>query len=76
MALFGGKKAQDLRSRVWEFEEFERFFEEENKRSGNSKLFQEAAKAFQDFADLRGTEINRENAERIQIGRASCRERV
>ena len=44
MALFGGKKAQDLRSRVWEFEEFERFFEEENKRSGNSKLFQEAAK--------------------------------
>ncbi len=65
MALFGGKKAQDLRSRVWEFEEFERFFEEENKRSGNSKLFQEAAKAFQDFADLRGTEINRENAERI-----------
>ncbi len=65
MALFGGMKAQDLRGRVWEFEEFERFFEEENKKSGNSKLFQEAAKAFQDFAALRETEINLESAKKM-----------
>lgn len=65
MALFGGRKPQDLRGRVWEFEEFESFFQEENKKSGNSKLFQEVARSFQEFADLRGTRINRENAAKM-----------
>lgn len=34
MDLFGKKKAKDLRARVWEFEEFERFFADEGKKRG------------------------------------------
>lgn len=43
MDLFGKKKAQDLRARVWEFEEFEHFFAKEGKKSGNSPLFKDVS---------------------------------
>lgn len=65
MDLFGKKKAQDLRARVWEFEEFENFFSDEMKKSGNSSLFKNVSEAFQEFAALRAEPINLESAKKV-----------
>lgn len=53
MDLFGKKKVQVLRARVWEFEEFEHFFADEGKKFGNSSLFKDVSEAFREFAALR-----------------------
>ncbi len=65
MDLLGKKKAQDLRARVWEFEEFENFFSDEMKKSGNSSLFKNVSEAFQEFAALRAEPINLESAKKV-----------
>lgn len=65
MDLFGKKKAQDLRARVWEFEEFEHFFADEGKKSGNSSLFKDVSEALQEFSALRAKPINLDSAKKV-----------
>lgn len=66
MALFGNKTAQKkeqaLREREWGFEEFERFFQHERKKSGNSALFKDVLGAFDQLKNLREKEIDLESA--------------
>lgn len=65
MDLFGKKKAQDLRARVWEFEEFEHFFADQGKKSGNSPLFKDVSEALQEFSALRAKPINLDSAKKV-----------
>lgn len=71
MALFGKKTAQKkeqaLREREWGFEEFERFFQHEGKKSGNSSLFKDVLGAFEQLKSLREKEINLESAKEMVL---------
>lgn len=69
MALFGKKttekKEQALKEREWGFEEFERFFQHERKKPGNSNLFKDVLGAFDELKGLREKEIDLESAKEM-----------
>lgn len=53
---------KDLRDRVWTEDEFDRFFEREAQKEGNSEKFRAVAEAYAQVASLRDTAITRESA--------------
>lgn len=65
MDLFGKQHAGNLRGRTWKLEEFEEYFRDEGKKSGNSQSFQEVASALEEFSKLQDLPISLESAKKM-----------
>lgn len=62
MRMFDGTSVQEMQDRIWEFEEFQTYIQQEGKKWGNSPQFKAVVSAMNTYSKLYRKEITPKSA--------------